>query len=108
MLHNLGRRTYRTYFRDTTLDPGRNLGKTNPLSDDDLKDFVDLQKTSAVSPKSWTIDAKTIGQDTFDLSVKNPNVNGEIKHRSPKEILEEIAALDIQGAEVLGSIQKLL
>ena len=33
------------------LDPGRNLGKTNPLNDDDLAEFVKLQKTFADSPK---------------------------------------------------------
>src|SRR3954467_1691739 len=37
------------------LDPGRNLGKTNPLNDDDLKEFVQLQKKFADSPKSWTL-----------------------------------------------------
>jgi len=36
------------------LDPGRNLGKTNPLNDDDLKEFVALQETFADSPKSWS------------------------------------------------------
>jgi type I restriction-modification system DNA methylase subunit len=36
------------------LDPGRSLGKTNPLNDDDLAEFVKLQKTSADSPKSWS------------------------------------------------------
>ena len=41
------------------LDPGRNLGKTNPLNDDDLAEFVKLQKTFADSPKSWSVDAKT-------------------------------------------------
>jgi type I restriction enzyme M protein len=90
------------------LGPGRNLGKTNPLSDDDLAEFVKLQKTFPDSPKSWTVDAKTIDQETFDLSVKNPNVNGEVKHRSPKEILDEIARLDAQSAKVLQSIRGLL
>ncbi|NCQ26545.1 MAG: N-6 DNA methylase, partial [Armatimonadetes bacterium] len=55
------------------LDPGRNLGKTNPLNDDDLAEFVELQKTFADSPKSWTVDAASIDPTTFDLSVKNPN-----------------------------------
>ena len=45
------------------LDPGRNLGKTNPLNDDDLAEFVKLQKTFADSPKSWSVDAKTIDPD---------------------------------------------
>jgi type I restriction enzyme M protein len=90
------------------LDPGRNLGKTNPLNDDDLAEFVKLQKTFADSPKSWTVEAKTIEQDTFDLTVKNPNANGEVKHRSPKEILDEIARLDNESAKVLQTIRGLL
>ena len=55
------------------LDPGRNLGKTNPLNDDDLKDFVALQAKFKDSENSWTIDAKSIDKTTYDLSVKNPN-----------------------------------
>ena len=47
------------------LDPGRNLGKTNPLNDADLAEFIKLQKTFADSPKSWSVDAKTI--DKSDL-----------------------------------------
>jgi hypothetical protein len=73
------------------LDPGRNLGKTNPLNDADLAEFVALQKTKADSPKSWSVDAATIDPKTFDLSVKNPNGGEEIAHRSPQEIMDEIA-----------------
>ncbi len=90
------------------LDPGRNLGKTNPLNDDDLKEFVKLQKTFADSPKSWSVDAKNIDQKTFDLSVKNPNDGEEVAHRSPEEIMDEIAALDSESAEVLQTIRGLL
>jgi len=90
------------------LDPGRNLGKTNPLNDDDLTEFVRLQKTFADSPKSWSVDAKNIDKDTFDLSVKNPNSGEDITHRTPIAILDEIAALDAASAEVLGSIKALL
>jgi type I restriction enzyme M protein len=90
------------------LDPGRNLGKTNPLNDDDLAEFVKLQKTFADSPKSWSVDAKSIDKTTFDLSVKNPDGGEEIKHRSPEAIMDEIAALDAESAEVLGNIKALL
>ena len=89
------------------LDPGRNLGKTNPLNDADLADFLTLQRTFADSANSWGVDAKTIDPTTFDLSVKNPNVGEEIAHRSPAAILEEIAALDAECAEVLQSIKAL-
>ena len=90
------------------LDPGRNLGKTNPLNDDDLAEFVKLQKTFAESPKSWSINAKSIDPATFDLSVKNPTGGEAVTHRSPEVIMEEIAALDAESAEVLENIKALL
>ncbi|HEX3685237.1 MAG TPA: N-6 DNA methylase [Bryobacteraceae bacterium] len=90
------------------LSPGRSLGKTNPLNDNDLAEFVELQKTFAASPKSWTIDVSTIDKSTYDLSAKNPNNGEETKHRTPQEILDEIAALDKESAEVLQTIRGLL
>jgi type I restriction enzyme M protein len=90
------------------LDPGRNLGKTNPLNDADLAEFVTLQRTFADSPKSWNVDANGIDKTTFDLSVKNPNGGEDIAHRSPMDILAEIAALDSESARVLASIRALL
>ena len=90
------------------LDPGRNMGKTNPLNDDDLAEFVELQKTFADSPKSWSVEASGIDQTTFDLSVKNPDGGEEVIHRSPQDIMDEIAALDAESAEVLATIRGLL
>ena len=101
-----GAPTRKTWFYQ--LNPGRNLGKTNPLNDEDLAEFVKLQKTFADSPKSWSVDAKGIDPTTFDLSVKNPNGGEEITHRSPEAIMEEIAALDAESAEVLTHIKELL
>src|SRR5204862_4956610 len=72
------------------LDPGRNLGKTNPLNDEDLKDFVALQAKSKDSENSWTVDAKGIDRATYDLSVKNPNKADEIELRDPKDIIAEM------------------
>jgi type I restriction enzyme M protein len=86
------------------LHPGRNLGKTNPLNDEDLAEFVKLQRSFADSPKSWSVDAKSI----FDLSVKNLNGGREFVHRSPLEILHEIAELDAESAKVLEGIKGLL
>ena len=61
-----GAPTRRTWFYQ--LEPGRNMGKTNPLADADLVEFVALQKTFAESAKSWTVDAASVDQVTFDLS----------------------------------------
>ena len=101
-----GAPTRRVWFYQ--LDPGRKLGKTNPLNDADLAEFVTLQKTFADSPQSWSVDVATIDPKTCDLSVKNPNGGEEIAHRSPRDILDEIAALDAESAEVLEKIKTLL
>ena len=90
------------------LDPGRNMGKTNALNDADLAEFVMLQKTFADSPKSWSLDSRSIHPATFDLSVKNPNGGEEVNHRSPQEIMDEIAALDAESSEVLENIRGML
>ena len=90
------------------LDPGRNLGKTNPLNDADLAEFIALQKTKTESPKSWSVDVKDVDPATCDLSVKNPNGGEVVAHRSPQEIMDEIAALDAESAEVLENIKALL
>lgn len=90
------------------LDPGRNMGKTNPLNDADLVEFIELQKTFADSPKSWSVDVAGLDQKTFDLSVKNPNGGEAVVHRSPHEIMEEIAALDVESAFVLERIKALV
>jgi type I restriction enzyme M protein len=90
------------------LDPGRSMGKTNPLNDDDLTEFVQLQATKADSPKSWSVDATTIDTSTFDLSVRNPNGGPEVQLRTPREILDEIAGLDAETAEALATIRELV
>ena len=101
-----GAPTRKTWYYQ--LDPGRSLGKTNPLNDDDLKEFVKLQKKFADSEKSWTVAAKDIDQESFDMSVKNPNAPEEDPLRSPEEILDEIKALDAKAAEVLAGIRGML
>ncbi len=90
------------------LDPGRSLGKTNALNDDDLTEFVALQAGFADSEKSWTVDVAGIDKAGFDLSVRNPNKTEEEALRDPRDILAEIAALDIESADLLESIRGLL
>jgi len=86
------------------LAPGRNMGKTNSLNDEDLREFVDLQARFAETEKSWLVDIANIDRVTFDLSVKNPNKAEESLLREPQEILDEIAALDAESAEILAGI----
>jgi type I restriction enzyme M protein len=108
-----GKPTQKVWFYQLSLD--RNLGKTNPLNENDLAEFVALQKLAlsgaegiADSDNSWTVNVKDIDQSTFDLSVKNPNKKEAVRLRSPKEILLEMRELDKEADEVLESIANLI
>jgi len=101
-----GKPTQNIWYYQLNLD--RNLGKTNPLNENDLAEFVALQKTFADSENSWTINVKDIDQNTFDLSVKNPNKKEETALRQPQAILEEIKTLDEESAEILNAISELI
>jgi len=96
------------------LEPGRNMGKTNPLNDADLAEFIALQASRAsadegpVTKKSWNVDIRSLSPVEADLSVKNPAGGVAVVHRSPQDIMDEIAVLDVQSAEVLGNIKALL
>jgi len=108
-----GKPTEKTWFYQLNLD--RNLGKTNPLNEKDLAQFVELQKLAlsgaeekAESENSWTVKIKDIDQETYDLSVKNPNTPEEAPLREPKEILQEIAELDKQSTEILERLKLII
>lgn len=90
------------------LDPGRTLGKTNPLNDADMQEFIQLHKEKTVSEKSWIIDIADIDTSTYDLSVKNPNKKEEVKLRSPQEILAEMEILDEEAENVRTLISKII
>lgn len=101
-----GTPTRKVWYYQLNLD--RNLGKTNALSENDLADFVTLQKTKASSENSWTLDFAKIDTKTYDLSAKNPNKKEEAALREPKQILYEMKALDEETNAILNSILKLI
>jgi len=101
-----GAPTRNVWFYQLNLD--RNLGKTNPLNENDLAEFVKLQKKKEDSEHSWSVNVSSIDQKTFDLSVKNPSKGGEVALREPKEILEEMKILNNESEKILNNIKKFL
>lgn len=101
-----GRPTEKIWYYQLNLD--RKLGKTRPLSEEDLAEFVELERSRADSENSWTVDSAAVDKTTFDLSVKNPNRKDEAALREPQEILEEMRQLDEEAAEILARIGGLL
>ena len=101
-----GEPTKKIWYYQLNLD--RNLGKTNPLNENDLADFLTCIQTFKETDNSWFVDLNDVDSETLDLSVKNPNKNDEIIYREPKEIIAEIEKLDTQSAEIIAKIKELV
>ena len=101
-----GKPTKKVWYYQLNL--GRNLGKGNPLIEVDLADFLKLQKTKADSKNSWSVDISSVDQDTFDLSVKNPNKKDGTALRTPKEIIVEMGKLDTEIKSSILGIKKII
>ena len=90
------------------LEAGRSLGKTNPLNDKDLEEFVRLSLSKPETEKSWNLNVSEIAGTSYDLSVKNPNKPEEAPLREPVLILEEMQELDAETADLLQSLNELV
>lgn len=90
------------------LNLGRNLGKTNPLSEKDLEEFATLYKNREESENSWIVPLIDVDEETYDLSVKNPHIKEEAPLRAPSEIIEEMHLLDSRSSELLEEIKRIL
>jgi type I restriction enzyme M protein len=84
------------------------MGKTNPLNDADLADFVKLQKTKKDSENSWTVDIAEVDTSTYDLTVRNPNAAGPVELGTPQDILKEIKTLDARATTLLAELSEML
>ena len=90
------------------LTPGRNMGKTNPLNDSDLAEFLQMSVTRKSSQISWTTDVKNLDQKTYDLTPKNPNKINEIDLRSYDEVLDEIVNINNSANELISKLKSVL
>ncbi len=101
-----GAPTRRIWYYQLAL--ARNLGKTNPLNEADLAEFLTLQKNHTESPNAWHVDVDTLDEQTCDLSARNPHKTTQSPLRTPQEILAEIRTLDEETAAALAAIEGLL
>ena len=101
-----GRKTEKIWYYQP--DIGRSLGKTNPLNEGDLAEFVELAKTKADSANSWSVNVAEVDKNSYDLAVRNPNVVKEEDERTPREIIAQLEELEAQAAKAVVSLKELL
>lgn len=100
-----GAPTKKVWYYQLNLD--RNLGKTNPLSEKDLAEFLELQKTKADSANSWSVDVARVDASLLDLSVKSPVKGDSQQMRYSLDVIEEMALLDKNMSTILTTFKNL-
>lgn len=101
-----GKPTERVWYYQ--MDPQRKFGKTTPLQEKHLQDFITLAKTKADSENSWTLDIGQVEKITWDLTVRNPRPAEKKDTRTPGEILAKVEKLDKVTTQSMERIKELL
>ena len=105
LFFNKGEQTKKVWYYQ--LNPGRNMGKTNPLNEKDLEEFIELQRDFKNSTKSWSVSVSDVNQITWDLSARNPNSNEDNSVLDPQEVLGEIENLTNENKVIIDRIRGL-
>lgn len=93
--------TERVWYYDLS---DRKVGKKNPLTVADFKDFFELLPTRADSDRSWTVTRDQIDAKNYDLKAVNPNTKSNEDTRTPEELLDFI---DAKGREITAALAEL-
>lgn len=101
-----GKPTKEIFYYDLNL--GRNLGLTNPLTENDLEEFVKLYKENKNGLNSWSKNIDDIDKNSWDLTVNNPNRVEKVDNRTSKEIMSEIEKLNDQSEKAFKIIKSLI
>ena len=90
------------------LNVGRSLTKTNPLTEAELKDFITLEKTKAVSENSWKVSIQDIKNETWDLTPINPFQKNISIRRNSSEIIDDLNLLNEEFDMAVNAVKEIL
>lgn len=100
-----GTPTQKIWYYQLNLD--RTLGKTNPLNEKDLAEFLELQKNPKETENSWFLDVNSLDEN-YDLSAKNPNKVEVVDERTPEEIMTVIEDLAKERTSLFNELKGLV
>lgn len=88
-------------------EPEQKLTKNKPITDEHLKEFIELFSSRKTTNRSWTVSVNKLIED-YDLSAKNPAKQQKAEHLAPIDILKQIRTKEKLLSELLDEIEGLL
>ncbi|TWT80646.1 putative type I restriction enzymeP M protein [Planctomycetes bacterium CA13] len=100
--------TKKVWFYELTND-GFELKQTRrPIDGNQLPEFLKLQPKQKDSDHSWSLSAKEIIENGYDISAKNPNRSDDFEHRPALELVQSIRAKEERIIELLDELAGIL
>ena len=84
----------------------KKLTKNKPIRYEQFAEFLELQKTRALSDNSWIVKKEDIKE--YDISAKNPTSAEVIEHKKPVEIIEIIENNTKEILDLVSEIKKIV
>lgn len=88
-------------------EPEQKLTKNKPITDDHLREFVELYKVRTTTNCSWNVPGSKLAEN-YDLSAQNPAKQEDAEHLMPSDILKQIRIKEKQVSVLLDEIESLL
>ena len=79
-----------------------------PIQGNQIPDFLTKWEKRAKGENSWSVSAKEIAEQNWDLSARNPQQGGNIGHKPALELVQSIKAKEERVVELLDELQELL
>lgn len=91
--------------------PPYKLTKNKPIQFEHLQEFVELFPKRTETQNSWLVgkDAlKSVSENNYDISAKNPNNQTDISHLPPAEIIGNIKKNDALISQLMAEVESIL
>ncbi len=94
------------WYYELPLPEGRkNYTKTQPIQFETFAPLLAWWNNRTSSDCAWTVSAKAIAANGYNLDIKNPNAAEDLEHLPPEQLLEDIVLKEQRILEILGELR---
>jgi type I restriction enzyme M protein len=98
--------TKEVWYYEQPLPEGRkNYTKTQPIQFEEFAPLLTWWNNREENERAWTVDAKAIANNGYNLDIKNPNAAEDLEHLPPEQLLEDIVQKEQRILEILGELK---
>ena len=96
------------YYEHPLPDDRKNYTKTKPLRFEEFEPLFRWWGDRSESDYAWRVPVSVVRENGYNLDLKNPRAPERLEHLAPGELVESIAAKELQIGNLIDGIRELL